>query len=255
VPIAKAMRFTGKERDAETGLDYFGARYMSAAQGRFTSPDAPFVDQNPADPQSWNLYGYVRNSPLVGIDPDGREACFERQCPSVFNRLPWDNKPSVAPKRPEDARPAPESPRETVDRLMPELTPGYEPKPPELRPGTPLITNPHLRNILEIATLFVPGPKGPARLGPVHGPRPKLVPNSKHHPNSTSPSPSNVGELFERSIEDATGTGTRWVKDSDGVIHRFSPPSNGETHWNGSTAGPRPIKENNIPKEIKRMFK
>ena len=32
-------RFTGRERDAETGLDYFGARYMSAAQGRFTSPD------------------------------------------------------------------------------------------------------------------------------------------------------------------------------------------------------------------------
>ena len=63
--------FTGKERDAETGLDYFGARYMSAAQGRFTSPDAPFNDQNPSDPQSWNLYGYVRNNPLRAIDPDG----------------------------------------------------------------------------------------------------------------------------------------------------------------------------------------
>ena len=36
-----ASAFTGKERDAETGLDYFGARYMSAAQGRFTSPDLP----------------------------------------------------------------------------------------------------------------------------------------------------------------------------------------------------------------------
>ena len=32
-----AQLFTGKERDAETGLDYFGARYMSAAQGRFGS--------------------------------------------------------------------------------------------------------------------------------------------------------------------------------------------------------------------------
>jgi RHS repeat-associated protein len=31
--------FTGKERDAETGLDYFGARYFSGAQGRFTSQD------------------------------------------------------------------------------------------------------------------------------------------------------------------------------------------------------------------------
>ncbi len=37
--LTEGIQFTGKERDAETGLDYFGARYMSAAQGRFTSPD------------------------------------------------------------------------------------------------------------------------------------------------------------------------------------------------------------------------
>lgn len=34
------QKFTGKERDAETGLDYFQTRYMSSAQGRFTSPDS-----------------------------------------------------------------------------------------------------------------------------------------------------------------------------------------------------------------------
>ena len=65
-------RFTGKERDAETGLDYFGARYMSGAQGRFTSPDLPFFDQRPHDPQSWNLYSYGRNNPLSFFDPSGR---------------------------------------------------------------------------------------------------------------------------------------------------------------------------------------
>jgi RHS repeat-associated protein len=65
------QKFTGKERDAETGLDYFGARYMSAAQGRFTSPDKPFADQFPEDPQSWNLYVYGRNNPLLYIDPTG----------------------------------------------------------------------------------------------------------------------------------------------------------------------------------------
>lgn len=55
--------FTGKERDAETGLDYFGARYMAAAQGRFTSPDPvnhPSGSKNPAafltNPQRWNGY-------------------------------------------------------------------------------------------------------------------------------------------------------------------------------------------------------
>jgi RHS repeat-associated protein len=61
------MRFTGKERDAETGLDYFGARYMAAAQGRFTSPDRPFMDQRVSDPQSWNLYTYGRNNPLRSL--------------------------------------------------------------------------------------------------------------------------------------------------------------------------------------------
>ena len=66
--------FTGKERDAETGLDYFGARYFSGAQGRFTTPDKPFADQHPEDPQSWNLYGYVRNNPLRNIDVNGRQA-------------------------------------------------------------------------------------------------------------------------------------------------------------------------------------
>jgi len=66
-------KFTGKERDAETGLDNFVARYFSGPQGRFTSPDEPLADQEPGDPQSWNLYSYVRNKPLVETDPDGME--------------------------------------------------------------------------------------------------------------------------------------------------------------------------------------
>src|SRR5208283_5409976 len=39
VDLATRLKFTGKERDAETGLDYFGARYLSSAQGRWTSAD------------------------------------------------------------------------------------------------------------------------------------------------------------------------------------------------------------------------
>jgi RHS repeat-associated protein len=49
--LKDTVRFTGKERDIETGLDYFGARYLSSAQGRFTSPDAPLMDQQVEDPQ------------------------------------------------------------------------------------------------------------------------------------------------------------------------------------------------------------
>ena len=67
-----SVLFTSKERDAETGLDYFGARYLSSAQGRFTSPDSPLLDQQAEDPQSWNLYSYVRNKPLVYVDPTGQ---------------------------------------------------------------------------------------------------------------------------------------------------------------------------------------
>jgi RHS repeat-associated protein len=66
------QKFTSKQRDNETGLDYFGARYYASVQGRFTSPDAPFADQFAENPQSWNLYSYVRNIPLIMIDPTGR---------------------------------------------------------------------------------------------------------------------------------------------------------------------------------------
>ncbi|QOY86797.1 RHS repeat-associated core domain-containing protein [Paludibaculum fermentans] len=62
--------FTGKERDAETGLDYFGARYFSGAQGRFTSPDNPKFSEK-TSPQTWNLYSYTANNPLSAVDITG----------------------------------------------------------------------------------------------------------------------------------------------------------------------------------------
>ena len=61
----RRSRCTGKERDAETGLDFFGARYFSGAQGRFTSTDPIFFQKDMlADPQRWNLYAYAQNNPL-----------------------------------------------------------------------------------------------------------------------------------------------------------------------------------------------
>lgn len=71
------QQFTLKERDVETGLDYFLARYYSSTQGRFTSPDQPLFDQFESQPQSWNLYSYVRNNPLNLVDPMGMAA----ECP------------------------------------------------------------------------------------------------------------------------------------------------------------------------------
>jgi RHS repeat-associated protein len=69
-------KFTGKERDTETGLDYFGSRYDASSLGRFMTPDKPFNDQSAGDPQSWNLYSYVRNNPLRFNDPTG-DACVQ----------------------------------------------------------------------------------------------------------------------------------------------------------------------------------
>ncbi|MEO8127334.1 MAG: RHS repeat-associated core domain-containing protein, partial [Bryobacteraceae bacterium] len=70
-PVDTTSKFTSKERDAETGLDYFGARYMSSAQGRFTSPDPLLNSGRPWEPQSWNRYAYTLNNPLRYSDPTG----------------------------------------------------------------------------------------------------------------------------------------------------------------------------------------
>jgi RHS repeat-associated protein len=68
--------FTGKERDTESGNDYFGARYYASTMGRWLSPDwsakvepVPYAKLD--DPQSLNLYAYLMNSPLDGVDEDG----------------------------------------------------------------------------------------------------------------------------------------------------------------------------------------
>jgi RHS repeat-associated protein len=86
-------KFTGKERDTESNLDYFGARFFSSTQGRFASVDpfSPILeldrdspDEEEAeeakqkfneylgDPQNWNRYTYVLNRPKTHIDSDGR---------------------------------------------------------------------------------------------------------------------------------------------------------------------------------------
>lgn len=66
-------RFAGKERDPETGLDYFGGRYFTARFARFSSVDPVSTwSENLADPLRWNRYAYARNNPLRYTDPDGR---------------------------------------------------------------------------------------------------------------------------------------------------------------------------------------
>ncbi|WP_047495389.1 RHS repeat-associated core domain-containing protein [Terriglobus sp. TAA 43] len=78
-PTDNHYKFTGKERDAESGLDYFGARYLSSNMGRFMSPDwssdpdaVPYASLE--NPQSLNLYSYAGNNPVNASDADGHMA-------------------------------------------------------------------------------------------------------------------------------------------------------------------------------------
>jgi RHS repeat-associated protein len=69
-------KYTSKERDTETGFDFFHARYFSGVLGRFTGPDTSSRPQPTpyalrTDPQTLNLYSYLRNNPLARIDADG----------------------------------------------------------------------------------------------------------------------------------------------------------------------------------------
>ncbi|HKO45275.1 MAG TPA: DUF2341 domain-containing protein [Pyrinomonadaceae bacterium] len=71
---AVRQKFTSKERDSETGLDYFGSRYYANIQARFTGLDArPVTRESFVNPQRWNQYVYVNNNPLSAVDPDGND--------------------------------------------------------------------------------------------------------------------------------------------------------------------------------------
>ena len=73
----KRYRFTGKERDEESGLNYHGARYYAPGLARWMSPDPKgLVD-------GVNVYGYVRGNPVGLSDPTGTEAENQRQTPQT----------------------------------------------------------------------------------------------------------------------------------------------------------------------------
>jgi len=72
-------KFTGKERDTESGLDNFGARYNASTMGRFMSPDPGNIGVNRFNPQSWNAYSYSLNNPLSLTDPTGLYVCEDSE--------------------------------------------------------------------------------------------------------------------------------------------------------------------------------
>jgi RHS repeat-associated protein len=75
-------KFTGYERDTETGLDFAQARFYGSTQGRFTSPDPFSASAIIADPQTFNRYAYCRNNPVNSTDPTGMAAAGPMALPS-----------------------------------------------------------------------------------------------------------------------------------------------------------------------------
>jgi RHS repeat-associated protein len=71
-----AYKFTGKERDSESGLDNFEKRYNASSMGRFMSPDPANFGALDEHPQTWNAYSYVANNPLNAIDPHGLDCVY-----------------------------------------------------------------------------------------------------------------------------------------------------------------------------------
>ncbi len=67
-------RYTG-QREEGYGLYFYQARWYDPALGRFAQADS--IIPQPGDPREWDRYGYVRNNPVIHIDPSGH--CIDVQ--------------------------------------------------------------------------------------------------------------------------------------------------------------------------------
>lgn len=222
------LGFTGKPFDDATGLGYFGSRYYDPVLGRFMG-----VDPAPPDPNnlhSLNVYAYGNNNPYRYLDPDGRNAVAAFAVPPLLIGGAW-----WLTRSPEQ--------RERMIRDVSRAVSWVRGLVFNEAEGT---------HSSAAATKPVPNSASTPPEGPGDEDKPKRVTNPKHHQNSQSPEPKNVDHLYENSVADKSGV--RWAKDSDGTVHRFSRPSNGQSHWNGSTGGADPIQPQNIPVEIRRLL-
>jgi RHS repeat-associated protein len=219
------QKFTSYERDNESDLDFAQARMYNKNHGRFTSPDEPFMDQYEDNPQSWNLYLYVRNNPLNLVDPFGTKAgcppgspdgCYEREGKYYHkdengNEIGYDPTPIIVETMIRGRR---SGPRNQFDRAMQYLgdwlrhwfgrkTPPNQPAPPAA-PSQPS------------------GGNQPSQPNPVYGP-----PNPRYSLPSASQRLDNMNGLIRSqaqsqlqsngfSLRSTTSGGNQQWRHSDG---------------------------------------
>ena len=150
MPLAAPSRFTGKERDAESGLDDFGARYYNSNLGRWITPDwaakataVPYATL--ANPQTLNLYAYVANNPTTLADIDGHlgtelaEGSTGSQDPQGSSGGSQSDSKERPTATTSPAQAAPEK-KPLLDQLIDAIK-GPAPAPPEPKPpGGPQLT-------------------------------------------------------------------------------------------------------------------
>jgi hypothetical protein len=244
-------------------LDYFGARYMSAAQGRFTSPDQPGADWSLDDPHSWNLYSYVRNNPLSFVDPTGRK------CVKLDGGGTGDDGqgPACEDKSLDTTHGV------TVSGITGTVTPGVFGNAVligdiDLTGRKDFIIGYEAEDLMAARGMVRGLLQNPFRTGTtvvldfakrqrMNVRKPRLVTHPNRDPKSgrpnanKTPQPADAGQVFETAIPDpADPTGHKWWgKNASGDIYRFQ-GQNGEVHFNGAeSSGVR------VPSNIKEWLK
>jgi RHS repeat-associated protein len=227
--------YAGVSYDSNVALSYMGDRYYDPILGRFTGIDP--VGVRPGAIHSFSRYTYAANNPYKYLDRTGRS---ETHAIHISPPLPTSSLKGKAEAV--TVWGAGGGVGNVGAMIVGSVT------------AAALIFNSKWGGTTDDKSSAQSGASSSAGAPPPdeEDDKAELESNEKHHPNSESPEPADTSKLYENSIADKSGV--RWAKDSNGVIHRFSRPSNGKTHWNGSTGGKKPIQPQNVPVDIKRAL-